>query len=422
MSYGKINTDFLIAGLLTDYSETLEFIYGISVQTKIFLILTFISLITIYFKKIDVKSKKISLILFFIFFFISPVFKHSMYSSKYYIEAENHIKLLSNSSKKTSFHLTKNTDNKYKNIVVIIGESVSRDYMSIYGYPHNTTPWIKKNFRGYIFNNYISTAAHTAESIPRTLSVVKNDIIQTENNVVSLAKLANYKTYWISNQSIIGRFDTPISAIASYADSIDYIRNVKGNNFKTIGNKDDHVLIEKLKIYLKESNENKVFFIHMNGSHPSACNRLYNHPYIKYINSNQKEHNCYLSSISKLDSFIKEIDSTLMKDNNKDYAWVYFSDHGVSLIDDSDRPLKHDNSVKENFHVPLLIHTNDKNDIETIPEYVSAYNFMSIFQSIIGVKTTEINSYPFHIITKERIKVVGSKQYYDELGSYKALK
>ncbi|BFO11432.1 hypothetical protein GGER_39420 [Serratia rubidaea] len=45
-----------------------------------------------------------------------------------------------------------------------------RDYMSLFGYPLPTTPFLDQ-VNGDFYSNYISTAANTFESLPRTLAL-----------------------------------------------------------------------------------------------------------------------------------------------------------------------------------------------------------------------------------------------------------
>ncbi len=49
---------------------------------------------------------------------------------------------------------------KYKNYVLIIGESMRKDYMSVYGYPLATTPFLQST-PAIIFDDYIAPASHT---------------------------------------------------------------------------------------------------------------------------------------------------------------------------------------------------------------------------------------------------------------------
>ena len=56
----------------------------------------------------------------------------------------------------------------YDTIVIVTGESVRRDYMSVYGYPVPTTPWLN-TAPGLFIDDYTSTASSTVSSLSRTL-------------------------------------------------------------------------------------------------------------------------------------------------------------------------------------------------------------------------------------------------------------
>ncbi|EFN7286989.1 DUF1705 domain-containing protein, partial [Escherichia coli] len=56
----------------------------------------------------------------------------------------------------------------YDTIVIVTGESVRRDYMSVYGYPGPTTPWLN-TAPGLFIDGYTSAAASTVPSLSRTL-------------------------------------------------------------------------------------------------------------------------------------------------------------------------------------------------------------------------------------------------------------
>ncbi|MBN6469223.1 sulfatase-like hydrolase/transferase, partial [Escherichia coli] len=56
----------------------------------------------------------------------------------------------------------------YDTIVIVTGESVRRDYMSVYGYPVPTTPWLN-TAPGLFIDGYTSAAASTVPSLSRTL-------------------------------------------------------------------------------------------------------------------------------------------------------------------------------------------------------------------------------------------------------------
>ncbi|MCV5283589.1 sulfatase-like hydrolase/transferase, partial [Escherichia coli] len=68
-------------------------------------------------------------------------------------------------------------EKKYKTIIIVIGESVRRDYLSVYGYPLPTTPWLN-SAPGIFINGYFSAAPNTIGSLSRTLTL---DYTETGN-------------------------------------------------------------------------------------------------------------------------------------------------------------------------------------------------------------------------------------------------
>ncbi len=60
------------------------------------------------------------------------------------------------------------------NVILIIGESTQRGYMSLYGYPLSTTPLLdvlKQNGNLVVFDDVISPYAHTDRSIQKNTHI-----------------------------------------------------------------------------------------------------------------------------------------------------------------------------------------------------------------------------------------------------------
>ncbi|EDP6894153.1 sulfatase-like hydrolase/transferase, partial [Campylobacter lari] len=99
------------------------------------------------------------------------------------------------------------------------------NYMSLYGYPLDTTPKLKQhqlNGNLYVFNDIISPHSHTNTSIAKifTFSNYENEEIHwyKQKNIIDIMKRVGYYTYWISNQESISSFGNAPEAIARRAD------------------------------------------------------------------------------------------------------------------------------------------------------------------------------------------------------------
>ena len=260
----------------------------------------------------------------------------------------------------------------------MIGESVQRDYLSLYGYEKKTTPFLDK-MPLTIIDDYISTAPNTATSLTRTLAYMDEQRdIKIALNAVTLAKQAGFNTIWISNQGFLGKRDTAISKIAIHADHQIFLKS--GNYMSS--NDDDDELLTLLDQQLKKYNTTKnVIFIHMMGSHPDACERLFNSP--RLYADQPKSIDCYLSSLNKLDHFIEKSDQILQA-SKQSFSLTYFSDHGMTVTEEA---YYVDNNAKNNYQVPFFVLTSDAKVQQHLKKTVSAYDFLNIYAGLIGVES-----------------------------------
>lgn len=272
---------------------------------------------------------------------------------------------------------------KYDNQIVVIGESVERDFLSLYGYDKKTTSFLDQAPVTRV-KQYISTAPNTATSLIRTLAYMNSQRdIDVGLNVVTLAKQAKYNTIWISNQGFLGKNDTAVSKIAIHADHTFFMKtgNYMSNNI------DDDKLLDIVEKQLeKYKDRNNVIFIHMMGSHPDACERLFKQP--RLYPDQSETINCYLSSINKLDHFIEQTYNILSK-SKRSFHLSYFSDHGMTVTSDG---YNVDNKFKHNYDVPFFMFSSDEKKRVDVDKTISAYDFMNIYAGFLGVKTPYLDA------------------------------
>lgn len=93
---------------------------------------------------------------------------------------------------------------KYKNYVLVIGESNRWDYMHAYGYPLENTPFMES--RGLLLEGMMSVADYTIPSLQKALTKTSKDAsVNYAMTVVDLANCAGFKTYLFSNQGYIDK-------------------------------------------------------------------------------------------------------------------------------------------------------------------------------------------------------------------------
>jgi len=203
--------------------------------------------------------------------------------------------------------------------IIVIGESVRRDHMSLYGYLRETTPSIdqqKDNL--FIFEQAIAPAPITTMSLSSILTIkTPDDSSPTllNDNILNMANNAGFETYWFSRQGMIGQFDTPITTIAKSAQNKEWL--VSGY---------DDALLDKLDeaLNVDAHGKKKLIVLHTNGSHLSACNQ-YPAKDNYFINGQSEYEDCYDNSILFTD---KLLGSIFKRSQNIAVSVLYFSDHG----------------------------------------------------------------------------------------------
>ncbi|WP_416414820.1 phosphoethanolamine transferase [Pantoea sp. App145] len=381
-NFGRISYPYVVSALQTNPGESLEFLQGVSFTAWLLFVMAITSLLLFIIYGGDF-GKKHQAIYFILFVMVNmnsfPNRMATQVITSVYKASLELKKLKASNSIPDDFPILSHSG-KYKNVIVIIGESVARDYLSVYGYQHNTTPWLN-TAPGLFFTDYISTAPNTYLSLPRTLALSDGVKTQENNSIVALANSAGFNTFWVSNQGFLATFDTPATLIGSRANHQVFFK--KGDYEEN--DTDDMALLEHLHSIVNEnhSSDNAVF-LHMIGSHPDTCSRLNGFPVNLHI-SQQESFNCYLATLQKLDTFIQRAHDILAR-SGEPYALVYFSDHGMT-VDDSERPVRHGNDARQNYNIPFFILTSDNHQhlIDDTP--ISARHFMSLFSQLTGINS-----------------------------------
>ena len=132
-----------------------------------------------------------------------------------------------------------------------------------------------------------------------------------DKNFIDLAKSAKFSTFWFSNQGMKGEWDSPVSAIAVRSD---FYRFLKQGGFDSSDWEDVSLLPYFEKKLQNKAMGNRLFVLHMMGSHPDACERVRSMP-DPYRSRNPKLKNiaCYISSIKQTDRFIRDVYNIVTK-------------------------------------------------------------------------------------------------------------
>ena len=216
-------------------------------------------------------------------------------------------------------------------IILVIGESSSRDYMKMYtpDFPYDDTPWqgslyADPNFN--VFKHAYSSYVQTVPTLERALTErnqYDDKPFFDSTTIIDVAKKAGYHTSWLSNQGVYGEYDTAISLIAKASDTPRW-----AHESYSFSDQYDGALLPLLKDV--KPNQNNFIVIHIMGSH-IYYNDRYPHEFSKWKKGpNPDGIEAYANSQLYTDWLLREI-YTYAKDNLNLQAMVYFSDHGENI-------------------------------------------------------------------------------------------
>ncbi|OTA17026.1 tRNA modification GTPase TrmE [Xenorhabdus vietnamensis] len=372
LNYGYPDVNAVGSLIYTNRNETVEYISGLSISTYLTAIAIFVLMIFAFKLNVTIsgKSKKWLFTLFFISTFWSPAKGYIKSGFEDYSELLNislpEVRFFTDAYRSYKKVMSENNrfariiqyrdvwqpvvkDEKYDTYIMVIGESVRKDFMDAYGFPDKNTPWLD-NTNATVLTNYISAAPSTQLSLTNSLAVREANEIQLNNSIVSLAKKAGFKTYWLSNQGMKGGFDSPVALIGQQANHYTFLK--EGNSDDRSYMPDDNLLPYIRKALVKDE-QKKLIIIHLMGSHPQPCART-DEKYNTYFHS--KNISCYLQSIHNTDSLLADIENIANK-NQLHWTMLYFADHGLSFVNKStdNENLTHNDDNQQNYQVPFII-------------------------------------------------------------------
>lgn len=407
LTYGYPDVNSIGSLIYTNKNEAIEFISGLPLFTYLVVLVTIILMLLSLKVKVTLKKSHIGFLsLFFVLSaFWSPVkgYIKSDFDPDFNLLASGlpEVRFFSdivesynevNSERVRFAEIIKQKDfwqpvveeDKYETYIMVIGESVRKDFMGAYGFPYDNTPWLNKA-NAKIFTNYISSAASTQLSLTNSLALRNDNSIDLNNSIITLAKKAGFYTYWISNQGMKSAFDSPVALIGQQADSFNFLKS---------GSSDDRLYLpdDKLMPYIEKAlmseKKKKLIIIHLMGSHPQACVRT-NGKYDVFLQS--EEISCYIKSIANTDKILSDI---AFKANSHHSKWtmMYFSDHGLSYIDKGTERenLTHNDKNKQSFQVPFFITGSDYHHREEITAQRSGLYFLTLFSQWLGIREKNI--------------------------------
>lgn len=252
--------------------------------------------------------------------------------------------------------------------VVLVGESLTRNHMQLYGYWRETTPALTR-LRGEltVFTDAVSPHSHTDYSLELVLTLAKQDnglkFTDPENyGLIELLRAAGFSTWWISNQNSFGPWDNKTAVLARAAEHVHYTGARSG---PFIWGPYDEALLEPYAAALRDPAPRKVIFLHFLGNHieyakrfPPQARVFTDFPSAAQVGALSKAYpkpgliNDYDNAVRYHDQLVARL-IEMLRATARPAALVHFSDHGESVYGQKAhywREFTHDH-----VEVPLLL-------------------------------------------------------------------
>jgi len=316
--------------------------------------------------------------------------------------------------------------------LVVIGEALNKKHMGIYGYMRDTTPLLNKNQENgdlLVFSNAFSSHTHTMPVLSQSLTEAnqhnKKDYYASLS-IINILNKADIDTYWITNQVLYGPWDNLVSVIAHQSDHLIALNHSIGKRTET-QDYDGAVISEVNNILSKDSERNRVIFVHLMGSHGHYCSR-YPDEYrifsgdlkieifgrLSTVNNIDDSINCYDNSVLYNDYVVGSLIKALQKQNDIT-AFLYFSDHA----DDVMGKLGHNsaNFTYSMTQIPLIMWFSE----QYIHRYEDKYNILESHKNVLfssdNIYDTLIGVFNINTERYQSFNDLSSAQYFLEEGN-----
>ena len=266
-------------------------------------------------------------------------------------------------------------DNKKKNIVLIIGESLTKDRMSLFNLRNKTTnPKLSK--RELIkFSNSYANHVWTVKALSFALTEASqyNSIdYYNANTIIDVAKKSGLKTHWYSNQATKGRMNAMITVIADSAENTKFTDDLAVGLSSQYDSKLLEMVQRDIEVKNLSSNDSNLIVFHLIGNHFLYCKRFPSDFMPEMKATNHQE--CYDKSVLYNDVIVDQIIDQLDKfSGDTPLSVFYFSDHGVLFDEKSD--LGESKRMVSNFKRPMaeipMIFWSNKSYRENYPNIIN---------------------------------------------------
>ncbi|MFT5723676.1 MAG: heptose-I-phosphate ethanolaminephosphotransferase [Bacteroidia bacterium] len=242
--------------------------------------------------------------------------------------------------------ITASKSEKGETYIFVIGESQSKEHMSLYGYHRPTTPFLDSMDRAgqiSVFTNAYSSHTHTIMVLRDALTQSNqyNNLHYTQvPSLINVLNASQFETVWLSNQVKLSNWDNIVSAIAGACNKQVYVNKNIGESMRN-SPYDERLLPELKQILSISTKKNRAIFIHVLGNHgqyseryPKSFKGIPSKGKADFGNVNDLANwESYDNSILYSDYILGQIHKLVGKAPGDVKLLTYFSDHAEDLSD-----------------------------------------------------------------------------------------
>jgi glucan phosphoethanolaminetransferase (alkaline phosphatase superfamily) len=285
---------------------------------------------------------------------------------------------------------------KVKNIILIVGESLSSRYMHLYGYDQPNTPFLDslKNNPNFAYAKGISSSVSTRTCLQLLFNAFHNPgfielIRRKEANLFRLAQHQGYKTVILSAQNEKLFHDTGTEFVNTFSSEKDMR--------KSLNEKGDITLLDAMAT-LELGNKNFIV-IHLRHIHTPFGEYAKYHPAhtvdTKHNDRTSQTSQEYSDAIAYHDYWVEQCIATIQKILPSDTVILFTSDHG-QLIGERGM-FGHNLMQPEVTDVPVWAYALGTNEALISPirkQPISHYDLGKLIGAFLGAEITNPNEDP----------------------------
>jgi len=290
---------------------------------------------------------------------------------------------------------------KDANIIFVLGESLTPNHMSLFGYERQTTPYLEslKDDPNFTYKKAISSGVSTDISVALFFNNTyglggTGHIFTGEHCLFKLARSQGFETRFLSTQSTQQLRYINASICPKYIQTLKSLEQINPENTDPNAADDMHLVRELKKLNLSEK-KGQFTVLHMRGTH-GPFNLRYPAEFGKFVPKDAattERVGHYDNGVAYFDHFMQELIAEVKTYKNPTLV-VYVSDHGEGLGEEGVWGHGSLNTISST--IPLLVYQHNMQDERAqLPKLPTHFNVSLLMSEFLGHQFNRSSSEQF---------------------------